>query len=211
MKQFKRVALLATVTFFVLTGTAFANPSQASATCEGGIVYSGHDYPSSGNTVTVKIDGKIVAGFPKTFGSQTSGTVVFPDKTHDYSWEVVWDRYNGTDGDRTQEGRVHACVVEETTTTTVPPTTTTIPATTTTVPDVTTTVVDETTTTVAAVDIPTTTQPLPTVPVEPLAVVSDNNTALPRTGGSTTILAIAAVMVAAGVLMLLTRIRPARK
>ncbi len=152
------VGITALVTM-LFGATAFANPSTASATCQGGIVYEGHDYPSAGNTVTVKIDNVTVAGFPKTFGSSTSGTVPFPNKTQSHTWSVIWDRFNGTDGDRTQSGSVEACQTVPTTTTVAP--TTTIAATTTTVPQSTTTVVVNT-----QVIVPTTTivDPTTTVP-----------------------------------------------
>lgn len=137
----KRITAVAIMIGGVLgfAGVAVAHPSSASATCQGGIVYEGHDYPASGSTVTVKIDGATVAGFPKTFGPAISGTVPFTDKTVAHSWQVVWDRSNGTEGDRAQSGSVASCAVAQTTTT-VAATTTTAAAPTTTLPISTTTV-----------------------------------------------------------------------
>lgn len=202
---------------FGFAGMAHANPSQASATCQGGIVYEGHDYPSAGSTVTVKIDGATVAGFPKTFGPAVSGTVQFTDKTVGHSWAVVWDRFNGTDGDRTQSGTVQACQVA--------PTTTIVPATTTTVTPTTTTVADATTTTIERPrrTVPDITQPpatvaelatvpvLPTPPATTVVVSTGEPIVLPATGvPSGLLLAIAFALCAAGASLLYIR-RGARR
>lgn len=190
-------------------GMVHANPSQASATCQGGIVYEGHDYPSAGSTVTVKIDNAVVAGFPKTFGPAISGTVQFADKTVGHSWAVVWDRFNGTDGDRTQSGTVQPCQVAPTTTTTVPATTTTtVPATTTTVAATTTTVTDPTTTIAELPTVPVT--PTPPAPAPPAPVVPVEPR-LPLTGAASgTLLAVALALIAAGATLMYIR-RGARR
>lgn len=102
----------------------FANPSQGNMTCKGGLYYEAHDYPKDGNsTITAYIDSKRVKGFPKSFGPTIEGTIPNPDKTVPHTWKLVWDRSNGSKGDRSQEGSVDSCVIPPTT----PSTTTTIP------------------------------------------------------------------------------------
>jgi hypothetical protein len=126
----------------LLPGHAWANPSTASGTCQGGVSYEGHDYPqTNGNTVTIYIDNAVVRTV--TFSGSTSGNVPNPDKTKAHTWRAVWDRVNGTDGDRTQSGEFGSCEIPPTTTTTPVAPTTTL-ATTTTVAATTTMVIDDT-------------------------------------------------------------------
>lgn len=180
-KIVKLVLVLGAALAFALAvpGIANANPSSASATCQGGVTYQGHDYPSAKkNTVVVRIDGNVVE--TKTFGSIVSGNVPNPDKTESHTWSVVWDRFNGTDGDRTQSGSIASC---ETPDTTVPDTT--VPETTVPVTTVTPTTVPVTTvpaTTVPATTVPTTATTVPattTTTTAPAVVVTTTTTTLP--------------------------------
>jgi LPXTG-motif cell wall-anchored protein len=190
--------IIAALTF---AGVAHANPSTASATCEGGIVYSGHDYPPSGNTVTIVIDGAIVKTV--TYGTSTSGNVANPDKTKPHSWFVIWDRANGTDGDRTQQGTMPAC---ETAPTTTAAPTTTVGASSVPVVTITAEVVTPVVTpapALLAVDVP----PVP----QPQQGVSAAGQTLPQTGVGAGGLIWAAALVAAGFIALFVsrrRVRP---
>lgn len=185
-----------TVTMVTLgvANTAFANPSTASATCKNGIIYSAAQYPTAvKNTVDVKIDpvfangvwaGPSVAGYPKTFGASidnSANPIPFPNKWEAHTWRVIWDRFGGSDGDRTHSGSVEACEAPPTTTTTT--TTTTVVDT---VPVDTTpgSVVEEATTTTALVS---TGEPLPlpeTTTTVAAVALTDANRALPVTGTS---------------------------
>lgn len=162
MKRATAAGVIAATILVLAPGSVWANPSTASGSCQAGVSYEGHDYPqTNGNTATISIDDVVVRTV--TFSTSTSGNVANPDKTKPHTWQVVWDRVNGTNGDRTQHGDFAACQTPATTTTlpttTLPTTTTTVPATTTTLPAPTTT--PATTTTVAA-----------TVPTPPTTVAT---------------------------------------
>lgn len=211
------------ITITLLPGTAWANPSTASGSCETGVSYEGHDYPqTNGNTVTIFIDNTVVRTV--TFSGSTSGTVANPDKTKAHSWRAVWDRVNGTDGDRTQQGEFGACQTPPTTTTvqattttsTLPPTTTTTVAPTTTAASTTTaptTVVDPTTTITFCGDVAGATcvtppqLPRPVAPPQVTGCTADCPAPpLPKTGSKTDIeLAIAFVSLTLGYCLLYIR------
>jgi len=182
MKNKALIVILAIFTATALSSVfgvriAFANPSQAHMTCQGGLYYEAHDYPRDGSsTVTAYIDGKRLQGFPKSFGPSIEGTVPNPDKTKPHTWKVVWDGSDGSKGDRKQEGSVDSCVTPPTS----PPTsTTTIPRSSTTVPETTTTVAQETTTTVLTdIDTPA----VPTTTNAPTTTADTSQPPAPTTG-----------------------------
>ena len=180
MKNKALIVILAIFTATALSSVfgvriAFANPSQAHMTCQGGLYYEAHDYPRDGSsTVTAYIDGKRLQGFPKSFGPSIEGTVPNPDKTKPHTWKVVWDGSDGSKGDRKQEGSVDSCVTPPTS-----PPTTTIPRSSTTVPETTTTVAQETTTTVLTdIDTPA----VPTTTNAPTTTADTSQPPAPTTG-----------------------------
>jgi len=210
MKNKALIVILAIFTATALSSVfgvriAFANPSQAHMTCQGGLYYEAHDYPRDGSsTVTAYIDGKRLQGFPKSFGPSIEGTVPNPDKTKPHTWKVVWDGSDGSKGDRKQEGSVDSCVTPPTspsTTTSTSSTTTTTTVLPSTVP-----MAEESTTTVLTdIDTP----PVPTTTNPPTATTNTvqpptppNGPGLPDTGIEISTFGWGLILITAGILIL---------
>lgn len=193
-------------------GAAFAHDTTATASCQAGLTWNAHDYDAGAtNSIVVKVDGATVHS-SASFGASDAGHVALV-KTAAHSWSVVVNA-PGTEFDRNLSGNTTACETPPTTTTVAPTTTTTttIPATTTTVvADATTTTVADPTTTVAA-QATTTAAPAATTTV---TISLDGDVILrrqlPGTGrASSTLLAIAFALCAAGAALLYIR-RGARR
>jgi hypothetical protein len=121
-------AAIAAATLIVTAGTASAHQASVGATCQGGVSVSLINYQAKAlNSVTITLDGAVVASNPN-FGGSYSKTVPNPDKTTTHTWTVDVTAGDSAQYDVHQAGTIAACASPPTTTTAPPTTTTTRPA-----------------------------------------------------------------------------------
>ncbi|MFD6165654.1 hypothetical protein ACFWFR_10725 [Oerskovia sp. NPDC060287] len=100
-------SLLALGGLVATAAPASAHTPQVSATCTG-LDLSLKAYSAKDNTVTVKVDGKVVKD--ETFQRSYSTSYAFPDSSVAHSWEIVVRASDGKKYDFAQQGKTTPCV-----------------------------------------------------------------------------------------------------